>query len=93
MTLSHYNEGELDRRVRLTRVLLHVEDKDPSAAKIISGLHDHKGTLFVNWTTLPSTTQLITTVDAWAAEGELSTNHFVKSKPLICDVNADWPGP
>ncbi|MDH2400145.1 hypothetical protein QCM77_09330 [Bradyrhizobium sp. SSUT18] len=77
--------SRIDRLNRLAEVLL-----TKGVTKII-GLHDHKGTLYVNWSATPSTSELTTVISAWAAEYEPHSNHAVNGRPLVSDVGGDNP--
>jgi hypothetical protein len=92
ITLLHHRKDEPSRMRRMRRVVSHVLHHSPGTLAFILALHDHKGTLSVNWRTRPSPSALVAVVSAWKAESEYSTNHFVCSQPLLGDTEmADWP--
>ncbi len=74
---------------RLERIRDVLEAK--SVSNLVSAIHDHKGTLYVNWTQHPSTSQLLVATDAWAAEREPLSNHYVNGMPLLWDVGGYNP--
>ena len=77
---ANRQEEEPDRIVRLKRVA------DALAAVTgIAALHDHKGTLYVNWARQPSTTELRRVLSAWSAENEVHSNHAINGQPLLWD--------
>ncbi len=92
LTLLHHRKEETFRMERLRRVVQHILRHNPDAIGSVLALHDYKGLLSVNWRTCPSTSALTTVVNAWAAEHEYDTNHFVRSQPLLGDVEMEgWP--
>jgi hypothetical protein len=92
ITLLHYRKDETFRMKRLLRVVQHILHHTPDAVGSILALHDYKGLLSVNWRTCPSTSALTAVVNAWGAESEYDTNHFVRSQPLLGDVEmVEWP--
>ena len=54
-------------------------------------MHDHKGTLHVNWTEAPRTEQLVEVVRLWRAQAEHQSSHYVNGKLLIADYESDNP--
>jgi hypothetical protein len=70
------------------------EVRDELVAKgvrIVKALHDHKGTLYVDWASMPSTEQLATVIKIWDAQNEPHSNHTVNGKPLVWDVGGTNP--
>jgi hypothetical protein len=55
------------------------------------GLHDHKGTLSVNWLMPPRTEELGEVIKAWEAENELLSNHYICGALLIADEDDGAP--
>ena len=54
-------------------------------------LHDHKGTLSVNWLTPPRTEELGAVIKAWRAENEILSNHYICGALLIADEDGASP--
>jgi hypothetical protein len=48
----------------------------------VVGLHDHEGTLSVNWSSLPTIADLTLVVQAWCYQNEISLYHFLNEEPL-----------
>lgn len=57
----------------------------------IVALHDHKGTLFVNWSKRPETSQLLAVMEIWSEESECLANHYLYGQPLCIDLYGDNP--
>jgi hypothetical protein len=52
----------------------------------VIGLHDHKGTLAVNWSTLPTIADLTAVVQAWSDQSEYSIDHYLNAAPLAVET-------
>jgi hypothetical protein len=48
----------------------------------VIGLHDHKGTLSVNWSSTPTIAELTAVVQAWCDQNEYSIDHWLNAAPL-----------
>jgi hypothetical protein len=58
--------------------------------KVIA-LHDHKGTLSVNWLTPPSIEELTEVIQAWSFHYEYCLEHYVIGFPLSAEVSGPCP--
>ena len=85
---ANRQDEEHERISRLERVAEAV--KEERLTKTIA-LHDHKGTLYVNWSSRPSTQELLKIVAIWADEGEPHSNHAINGIPFLADVLGDNP--
>jgi hypothetical protein len=52
----------------------------------VIGLHDHKGTLAVNWSSAPTIADLTAVVQAWCDQSEYSIDHYLNSEPLAVET-------
>lgn len=52
----------------------------------VIGLHDHKGTLAVNWSTLPTIADLTAVVQAWCDQNERAIDHYLNAAPLAVET-------
>jgi hypothetical protein len=59
--------------------------------KNVLALHDHKGNLFIDWSEMPSTDNLVTATKIWTDKGEPHSNHSVRGRPLIWDMGGYNP--
>jgi hypothetical protein len=57
----------------------------------VLALHDHKGTLFVNWSAPPKLRELTEVVQAWAAQNEVNIEHYVCGAEY--DVESQFDNP
>ena len=82
------------RLERLSRVVGHImRGNHPGILGWILALHNHKGLLSVNWRTRPMPSAIAAVADAWAKEHEHISNHYVRSRPLLGDIDElKWPG-
>ncbi|MGN6308606.1 MAG: hypothetical protein ACTHNN_03510 [Xanthobacteraceae bacterium] len=85
---ANCQDEEHERIQRLERVAKAVQEKH--LTKIIA-LHDHKGTLYVNWSSRPSTQEILNIVAIWSDEAEHHSNHAINGMPLLADVLGDNP--
>jgi hypothetical protein len=81
--------GKHSRMARLKRLQRKLETN--KVAPSISAIHDHKGTLCVNWTCRPAPSDLVVVTDLWAREGEHASNHYVNDVQLVGDVGGMNP--
>jgi hypothetical protein len=70
MRLGCHRTEESWRIERLQEVARH-------CPKNVIGLHDHKGTLSVNWLTPPTVRELSQVVQAWAYHNEEAIDHYL----------------
>ncbi|WP_445488539.1 hypothetical protein [Rhodopseudomonas sp. RCAM05734] len=86
---ANRSDEEPGRITRLEQV------QDTIAAKklrtAVLALHDHKGTLYVDWATIPRTEDLSAVLQIWSDQNEVHSNHSVKGQPLIWDVGGYNP--
>jgi hypothetical protein len=85
---ANRSDTEPSRIERLKKLSSALESK---GIKSIAGLHDHKGVLYVNWSEVPTSTEIGEAIGAWNAEGEPLSNHAVNGRPLVWDVKGDNP--
>jgi hypothetical protein len=78
--LTAYREADEPARIKRLR---EVAADCPAS---VLALHDHKGTLAVNWLAPPSLREVTAVVQAWAAQDETGVDHFVCGMPY--DVQA-----
>jgi hypothetical protein len=78
------NGGEIERQWRLER-LQAVANQCADKGLPISQLHDHKGSLCVNWTCVPRVEQLVAVVLFWNRQAEYQSLHFANGKLLLAD--------
>jgi hypothetical protein len=78
---AHNQETERWRLDRLQAVANQCADKGLP----ISQLHDHKGSLYVNWTCVPFTEQLVGVVRFWSGQAEYQSLHYVNGKLFLAD--------
>jgi hypothetical protein len=52
----------------------------------VIGLHDHKGTLAVNWSSAPSIADLTAVVQAWCDQNEREIDHYLNAAPLAVET-------
>jgi hypothetical protein len=89
--LSANRQDEEPRRLeRLRKVSVALFDLDFRPGLILA-LHDHKGTLHVNWARQPSVRLLAEVAKAWNDAGELYSNHYIKGQPWLIDVDGANP--
>ena len=84
---AHHQEIEQSRISRLRDLADECAKKDFP----IGEMHDHKGTLHVNWTEAPRTEQLVEVVRLWRAQAEHQSSHYVNGKLLIADYESHNP--
>jgi hypothetical protein len=87
ISISAYNDHETGRLERLGKVRQAIEAKSLP----VIAIHDHKGTLYVNWRETPTTTQVVETVRMWADNAEYQVNHYVIGRELVLDVESHNP--
>jgi hypothetical protein len=63
-------------------------------AKVIA-LHDHKGTLSVNWLSTPTIGELTEVIQAWFLQNEIWLEHYVCGVPLWAPsyTESNYPNP
>jgi hypothetical protein len=84
MLTANRSDEEPWRIVRLTEVA-------KSCPKKVIALHDHKGTLSVNWLTTPNIEELTEVVQAWALKGEWLLEHYVVGLALWAPYSCRCP--
>lgn len=85
MKLTAYNQDTESNRIeRLERTRQWAERRMGAPLPILA-LHDHKGTLYVNWRATPRTDELFAVLLAWQKESECFSNHYVRGRLLIAD--------
>jgi hypothetical protein len=84
MPYNDYEDGRIERLEAVSAEL--IEKKLP-----ILAIHDHKGTLYVNWSKKPRTSQVVEVMDIWAKHAEYMANHYFNGAPFILDVFGDNP--
>jgi len=87
ISISAYNDHETGRLERLGRVREAIEAKRLP----VIAIHDHKGTLYVNWQERPTTTQVVDTMGMWTANAEYQVNHYVNGRELLVDIESHNP--
>jgi hypothetical protein len=87
ISISAYNDHEEGRLDRLDGVRAEIAAKRLP----VIALHDHKGTLNVNWSETPRTEQVMEVMAIWRNNSEYLGNHYVRGKKLILDVEGDSP--
>lgn len=92
-TLTAYRMDEEPQRMQR---LVSVESGIARAriATEVLALHDHKGVLFVNWASTPTTKDIIAIANIWqrrGGEGLYEMNHYVRGRPLLRDVESHNP--
>jgi hypothetical protein len=80
-----YADDEPWRIERLGEVVQAI-DSSRSLCGGIVGLHDHKGTLYVNFNARPATQQVVAVAKIWADLNELHLNVYENGLPLTSDV-------
>jgi hypothetical protein len=85
---ANRSDEEPDRITRLEEVRDALSAKGIRAVK---ALHDHKGTLYVDWSSTPSTEQLVIVIKIWEDLHEPHSNHVVNGRPLVWDVGGTNP--
>jgi hypothetical protein len=84
---AHNQETERSRISRLQEIADQCIQHDLP----VGALHDHKGSLHVNWTQPPRTEQLVEVVRFWHDQAEHQTLHYVNGKLLIADHESHNP--
>jgi hypothetical protein len=79
IALTAYREQ--DEPWRIERLKTVAQD----CAGTVLALHDHKGTLSINWSAPPKINDLTAMVQAWALQGEWSINHYVCGAEIAID--------
>jgi hypothetical protein len=83
-------QGEEPHRLdRLKEVAAAVENAT-HFSKVIA-LHDHKGSLYVNFDQQPSMSDVLAVAKAWEQQNEHEMNVYVRNEPLIWDVGGMNP--
>ena len=49
----------------------------------VLALHDHKGTLSVNWATMPTIADLTLVIQAWCDQNEYSIDHYLNNDEVL----------
>jgi hypothetical protein len=76
---AHRSDEEPSRIERLNKV---AKECPPS----VIGLHDHKGTLSVNWSSTPTIAEVAAVVQAWCDQNEYSIDHYLNAEPLAVET-------